>query len=62
MVEDETTVIGVRVPRSLSDMVNEYIAKDTHLNSSDFMRDAIREKIKRDAPELYKRMFGEGKK
>jgi len=30
---------------------------DTHINESDFIRDAIREKIQRDAPYLYRELF-----
>ena len=62
MAGEETTVIGVRVPKSLSVLVNKYIAMDTHLNPSDFMRDAIREKIKRDAPVLYRKLLKRGGK
>jgi len=33
-----------------------------HINPADYMRDAIREKIQRDLPELYKLLFVEGVK
>jgi len=30
---------------------------DAHVTMADFIRDAIREKLKRDTPELYNSMF-----
>jgi Arc/MetJ-type ribon-helix-helix transcriptional regulator len=51
--------ITVRVPRNLKDLVRQFVAKDTHINESDFVRDAVREKILREAPELFKRLFKE---
>ena len=41
--------------------MEKYIELDAHVTESDFVREAIREKIQRDAPELYKKLF-EGKK
>jgi hypothetical protein len=37
--------------------VQKYLQLDTHLNESDLVRDAIREKIKRDAPNLFDEVF-----
>jgi len=34
---------------------------DTHINESDFIRDAIREKIQREAPHMFKELFLEAK-
>ncbi len=49
--------IGVRVPTSLKTLLRRYVELDTHINESDFIRDAIREKILRDAPGLYRELF-----
>ncbi len=57
---EETTVIGFRTRKSLKTLMEKYVLKDTHLNISDFIRDAVREKIKRDYPDLLKELFGEG--
>lgn len=53
----DESVVAARVPMKLKELVAEYIRRDTHMNESDFIRDAIREKIHRDAPELYKQLF-----
>ena len=49
--------IGVRIPATLKALISEFVVQDTHLNESDFIRDAIREKIQREAPELYQSLF-----
>lgn len=50
-------VINVRIPQTLRELVQKFVERDTHLNESDFYRDAIREKIMREAPELYQKLF-----
>ena len=49
--------ITFRAPITLRKLVKEYISLDAHMNASDFYRDAVREKIHRDAPELYRKLF-----
>jgi Arc/MetJ-type ribon-helix-helix transcriptional regulator len=49
--------ITFRVPTTLRDLVKQYISLDAHMNESDFYRDAAREKIQKDAPELYRKLF-----
>ena len=46
----ETVNINVRVTSTLKKIIEKYVDLDTHINVSDFTRDALREKIKRDAP------------
>lgn len=58
--EIETTLIGFRVTKKFKDLMHQYILKDTHVNLSDFIRSAIREKIQRDYPELMRALFEEG--
>lgn len=53
--------ISARIPRSLKQLMEEFVALDAHLNESDLIRDAIREKIQREAPELYAKLFQEAK-
>lgn len=50
-------VLNVRVPLTLKRLIADFIAVDTHMNLADFFRDACREKIFRDAPELYRKIF-----
>ena len=49
--------ITVRLPTSLKTLMEKFVTLDTHLNESDLVRDAVREKIQRDAPHLYKAIF-----
>lgn len=46
----ETVNINVRVTPVLRKIIEKCVERDTHINVSDFTRDALREKIKRDAP------------
>jgi len=48
----ETVNINVRVTPTFKKIIEKYIDQDTYINMSDFARDALREKIKRDAPWL----------
>ncbi len=61
MAENEIR-INARVPHTLKKLMEQFVALDSHMNESDLIRDAIREKIQRDAPDLYKRIFQEGPK
>jgi len=53
----EIVVVTVKMPKTLKDLTEEHIQKDTHQNLSEFIRDAIRQKIQREAPELYAELF-----
>jgi len=57
MAKEKDVRITFRAPTTLRDLVKEYIMLDAHMNESDFYRDAAREKIQREAPELYKKLF-----
>lgn len=43
----------VRFPRTLRDVLDAHVRRDTHMNWSEFVRDAVREKLMREAPDLY---------
>lgn len=60
MEKSKTKVIATRVTEPLAKLIDNYMAKDTHVTPSDFLRDAIREKLKNDVPEMYKSLFREG--
>lgn len=47
-----TVNVNVRITPTLKKIIEKYIDQDTYINLSDFARDALREKIKRDAPWL----------
>jgi len=57
MVKVKDVRITFRAPTTLRDAVKDFITMDMHMNESDFYRDAAREKIKDDAPDLYKKLF-----
>jgi Arc/MetJ-type ribon-helix-helix transcriptional regulator len=49
--------LRVRIPQNLKDLMKEYVTIDAHKDLSELTRDALREKIKRDAPQLYEGLF-----
>ena len=51
--------LNVRVPKNLKKIMKKYIGLDAHKDLSELTRDALREKIQRDAPHLYKILFRE---
>jgi Arc/MetJ-type ribon-helix-helix transcriptional regulator len=55
--QNRTKVVSCRVTEKLADLIKKYCNLDMHNNPADFMRDALREKIKRDAPELHRQLF-----
>jgi len=57
MEKKETDVIGVVIPKAMRKILQRHIERDMHLNLSDFVREAIREKLQREAPDLYKQLF-----
>jgi len=52
-----TVNVNVRITPTLKKIIEKYIDQDTYINMSDFARDALREKIKRDAPWLIDDML-----
>ena len=51
--------LNIRVPSTLKELIQKYVLMDTHTNISDFTRDAIRQKLRKDAPQLYEQLFEE---
>lgn len=51
------TWLNIRLPLNLKELMKRYVSLDTHNDLSEFTRDAIREKIHRDAPQLYAELF-----
>ena len=48
--------LSVRTAGKMREIIRAHIARDTHLNESEFVREAIREKLQREAPDLYERL------
>ena len=57
MKNGRMTWLNVRLPINLKELMKNYVALDAHKDISELTRDALREKIKRDAPELYAELF-----
>jgi Arc/MetJ-type ribon-helix-helix transcriptional regulator len=51
------TNINISITQTMKDLIEEFVSYDTHMNLSEFVRDAIRQKFQRDAPHLYKKIF-----
>jgi len=58
----ESLVLTVRIPPTMRTIMNEIVQVDTHTNLSEFVREAIREKIKRDAPHILERAINKEKR
>jgi len=54
-----TYTVSSRIPENLKIAMQKFILMDTHLNESDFIRSAIRDKIKNEAPQLIDELFEE---
>ena len=57
MKNGRMTWLNVRLPINLKELMKNYVALDAHKDISELTRDAIREKIRKDAPELYAELF-----
>jgi hypothetical protein len=49
--------ITFRAPANLRELVKQYVNLDLHMTESEFYRHAAMEKIMRDAPALYRKLF-----
>lgn len=52
-----TKTVSTRVTKPLAKLIEKYLELNTHVTPADFIRDAIREKIRREAPDLYRQLF-----
>lgn len=51
--------LGVKLPKRLMEAMDEYIRRDTHATRSEFVRNAIREKLNRETPDIIKKILAE---
>lgn len=51
--------VAARIPKTLKQLMEEFIKLDAHMGLSELIRDAVREKIQREAPQLYAKLFKE---
>jgi metal-responsive CopG/Arc/MetJ family transcriptional regulator len=59
MKVEKTKVVATRVTSRTAELIDEFCRRYGHVNVADFIRDAIREKLQREAPELCRRFFEE---
>jgi len=59
MKGEKTRVVATRVTVKTAELIAEFCKWDAHVNPADFIRDAIRDKLQREAPELYRQLFQE---
>ena len=52
MKNPKSVVITTRVTEPFAKIIEEYMQRDAHVSPADLFRDALREKIKKDAPDL----------
>jgi Arc/MetJ-type ribon-helix-helix transcriptional regulator len=57
--QEKTRVVSCRVTERFAKLIEKYCQCDAHVNPADFVRDALREKMQKDAPELYRQLFQE---
>jgi Arc/MetJ-type ribon-helix-helix transcriptional regulator len=50
-------VVSVKLTKPLYELMEKYLQLDAHVSKSDFVRDAIREKLRKDAPWLFEEML-----
>ena len=55
---ERTKTIATRVTIQFAKLIDSYMESGHYITPADFIRDAIREKIRRDAPNLYNTLFG----
>ncbi len=54
LAKKKTKVIATRVTERYAQVLEEFARKDAYINCADLLRDALREKLQRDAPDLCK--------
>jgi Arc/MetJ-type ribon-helix-helix transcriptional regulator len=57
MNKQKTKVIATRVTQQYAQLIEEFTQKEAYLNCADLVRDALREKLAKDAPELCKQFL-----
>lgn len=55
----ENKAVAVRLPTPLRKGMEKYVERDTHINSSEFIRSAIREKLKREGNGILQKIIDE---
>ena len=59
MSEKELDTISFKVTPKFNQAIEKFLVLDSHVSKSDFIRDAIRDKLRQEAPRLLKEMLEE---
>ncbi|MBU0777524.1 ribbon-helix-helix domain-containing protein [Patescibacteria group bacterium] len=51
-MSEDTVILGIRVTPTMKNIIEKYIGVGAYINISDFGREALREKIRREASSL----------
>jgi len=51
--------LNVKIPATMKRILLEFVKNDLHVNISEFAREALREKLQREAPGFYKLLLSE---
>ena len=46
-MDREDATVSTRIPKTLRELMRKHILEDTHMNESEFIRDAIRRELER---------------
>jgi len=52
----DQVLITLQIPATMKELIERIVSADTHSNMSEFIRDAIRQKIQRENPGLIQAM------
>jgi len=59
MGESELVVVSTRMPKPLVDLMKKFLKDSAYVNVADFLRAAVRDKIRLEAPGLYRQFLVE---
>jgi len=59
MGKSKLVVVSTRMPKPLVDLMKKFLKNSAYVNVADFLRDAVRDKIRLEAPGLYRQFLVE---
>lgn len=57
MKNPKLVVVSTRITQPFAKILEEYMLRNAHASPADLLRDALREKIKNDTPDLYQKLY-----
>lgn len=59
MKKPKSVTVGTRITEPFAKILEEYVRRGAYVNLADLLRGALREKIRRDAPDLMENLHVE---